>query len=116
MNVAAGCQPTGETDQLIHSMSVDRRVDKHTKKKAIILDLDNTLYSAHSIGEELFTLLFNLIEDGNHTQEMDKIKDDISTLKQFLKIFFQTMAFPELMDAGMEDRFCWIDKKYALDN
>src|SRR5688572_27900573 len=47
-------------------------------KKAIIFDLDNTLYSVHTIGEELFASLFALIiQDGNHAQNIDKIKDDI---------------------------------------
>jgi putative hydrolase of the HAD superfamily len=46
------------------------------RKKAIILDLDNTIYSVHSLGHELFASLFNLIlEDGNHQEEMDRIKE-----------------------------------------
>ena len=48
------------------------------KKKAIIFDLDNTVYSVHSIGNELFASLFELIiENGNHTENIDKIKDEI---------------------------------------
>jgi putative hydrolase of the HAD superfamily len=47
-------------------------------KKAIIFDLDNTIYSVHSIGEELFASLFALImQDGKHAQEIEKIKDEI---------------------------------------
>ncbi len=47
-------------------------------KKALILDLDNTIYSVHSIGEELFTSLFHLIhQDGIHGSKMEQIKDDI---------------------------------------
>src|SRR5580765_1931343 len=48
------------------------------QKKAIIFDLDNTIYSVRTIGEELFASLFELItQNGNHSQEMDKIKNDI---------------------------------------
>lgn len=48
------------------------------QKKAIIFDLDNTIYSVYSIGEELFARLFKMIEeDGNHKREMDKIRNDI---------------------------------------
>jgi len=48
------------------------------QKKAIIFDLDNTIYSVRTIGEELFASLFELItQDGNHSQEMDKIRNDI---------------------------------------
>ncbi len=48
------------------------------QKKAIIFDLDNTVYSAHSIGNEVFASLFELIiETGNHTENIEKIKDDI---------------------------------------
>ncbi len=47
-------------------------------KKAIVFDLDNTIYSVLSIGEELFASLFALImEDGNHSQNIGKIKDEI---------------------------------------
>jgi putative hydrolase of the HAD superfamily len=47
-------------------------------KKVLIFDLDNTVYPVHSIGEELFAPLFALImEDGNHAQVIDRIKDDI---------------------------------------
>lgn len=47
-------------------------------KKAIILDLDNTVYSVHTIGDELFAPLFELIiQDGSHAHHMDKVKNDI---------------------------------------
>jgi len=48
------------------------------RKKAIILDLDNTIYPVHAIGDELFAPLFALItQDGNHAQHMDEIKNEI---------------------------------------
>jgi putative hydrolase of the HAD superfamily len=47
-------------------------------KKAIIYDLDNTIYPVSSIGNELFTSLFQLIDqDGGHTENMEAIKADI---------------------------------------
>ena len=47
-------------------------------KKAIIFDLDNTIYSVRSIGNKLFGSLFDLIiQDGNHQDNLEKIKDEI---------------------------------------
>lgn len=44
-------------------------------KKAIIYDLDNTIYAVSSIGDKLFGPLFNLIADsGKHTDSMDAIR------------------------------------------
>lgn len=47
-------------------------------KKALIFDLDNTIYSVPSIGQELFAALFKLIEgtDG-HLKDMNEIKKEI---------------------------------------
>jgi putative hydrolase of the HAD superfamily len=48
------------------------------RKKAIIFDLDNTIYSVRSIGNELFASLFELIiQYGNHAENMGEIKDEI---------------------------------------
>src|SRR5689334_14950083 len=48
------------------------------QKKAIIFDLDNTIYSVKSIGDELFAPLFKIIEeDGDHDDDLDKIKDEM---------------------------------------
>ena len=47
-------------------------------KKAIIFDLDNTIYAVQSIGEALFHPLFKLIlHDSQHLPDIDKIKADI---------------------------------------
>jgi putative hydrolase of the HAD superfamily len=47
-------------------------------KRAVIFDLDNTIYPVHSIGEELFATLFRLIEEeGRHAERMDRIRDEI---------------------------------------
>ena len=48
------------------------------KRKAIIFDLDNTLYSVDSIGEKLFSVLFKLFEEDDSLQiELKNIKKDI---------------------------------------
>jgi len=48
------------------------------KKKAIMFDLDNTLFSVYAIGETLFAPLFELIEqDGTQVQHMNKIRDEV---------------------------------------
>lgn len=48
------------------------------RKKAIIFDLDNTIYSVHSIGNELFASLFELIiQNGNHAENIEQIKAEI---------------------------------------
>ena len=48
------------------------------KKKAIILDLDNTIFPVPSIGHKLFAPLFELIEqEGSHKDELEKIKDEV---------------------------------------
>lgn len=47
-------------------------------KKAIIFDLDNTIYPVPSIGEQLFASLFQLIHtDGNYQGSFEAIKYDI---------------------------------------
>src|ERR1044071_1703825 len=44
-------------------------------KKAIIYDLDNTVYPATSIGDKLFEPVFRLIEaSGRHSEQMPEIK------------------------------------------
>ena len=48
------------------------------KKKAIIFDLDNTIFSVYSIGHALFAPLFELLErDGTQVQHIDKIRDEV---------------------------------------
>lgn len=49
-----------------------------TAKKAIIFDLDNTIYPVSSIGDKLFNDLFKLIEeDGRYIGSLEVIKDAI---------------------------------------
>ena len=48
------------------------------RKKAIILDLDNTIYPVSSIGDRLFKSLFSLIlESGEYTGEFEQIRFEI---------------------------------------
>lgn len=47
-------------------------------KKAVIFDLDNTIYGVPTIGEELFAPLFQCIqESGEHDDNFEAIKKDI---------------------------------------
>ena len=47
-------------------------------KKALILDLDNTIYAVSSIGAQLFDSLFRLIEQsGAYSGNLEQIKNDI---------------------------------------
>lgn len=46
--------------------------------KAIILDLDNTIYPVHSIGDKLFETLFKLISNSREDKgRMEEIKNEI---------------------------------------
>jgi putative hydrolase of the HAD superfamily len=47
-------------------------------KKAIIYDLDNTVYPAHSIGDKLFAPIFDLIANsGQHNDTIEHIKQEM---------------------------------------
>lgn len=72
------------------------------KKKAIILDLDNTIYSVPSIGNELFASLFRLIEEsGEHTTDIAAVKDEIMR-KPFQVVAAQYQFNEELTRKGFE--------------
>lgn len=46
--------------------------------KAIVLDLDNTIYPVSSIGEKLFSVLFSIIEaNGSYEGDINEIKAEI---------------------------------------
>lgn len=48
------------------------------KKKAIIFDLDNTIYPVSAIAAELFATLFRLLEEsGELTQTLEEVKRDL---------------------------------------
>lgn len=71
-------------------------------KKAIILDLDNTIYPVESIGEDLFKSLFNLIENsGDYTGDFAEIKKDLMR-KPFQKVASEYSFSQQLTDKGTE--------------
>ncbi|MFW6101476.1 MAG: HAD family hydrolase, partial [Bacteroidota bacterium] len=71
-------------------------------KKAIILDLDNTIHPVSSIGEELFKPLFRLIEDyGAFNGNMESIKKDIMS-KPFQHVARKYHFSDELTNHGIE--------------
>ncbi len=56
-------------------------------KKAIIFDLDNTIYPVHSIGDKLFEPLFR------HLKESGELEDDFEGIKKdIMRIPFQAVA------------------------
>jgi putative hydrolase of the HAD superfamily len=70
-------------------------------KKAIILDLDNTIYDAPSIGEAVFAPIFQLIEDSDIPQErIPAIKADMMR-KPFQVVAVQQQFSPELTQKGI---------------
>jgi putative hydrolase of the HAD superfamily len=71
-------------------------------KKAIIFDLDNTIYSVYSIGETLFAPLFQLIEqDGTQLQHMSKIRDEVMR-RPFQQIANDYQFSEALIEKSME--------------
>ena len=73
---------------------------KQTNKKAIIFDLDNTIYPAHSIGSKLFDGLFKLIEkDGNFHGTLADVKDTIQR-KPFQDVAKEFQFSEDLTKAG----------------
>ena len=51
---------------------------KVSRKKAVILDLDNTIYPVSSIADQLFKSLFLLIlESGEYSGDFDQIRFEI---------------------------------------
>lgn len=70
-------------------------------KKAIILDLDNTIYPVSSIGDELFGPLFQLIlENGEYLEDIDLIKKDIMR-KPFQKVASAYNFSNKLLEKGV---------------
>lgn len=70
------------------------------KIKALILDLDNTIYAVESIGEDLFESLFNMIEkSGEFSGDLQEIKADIMK-KPFQKVASDYKFSERLSDDG----------------
>jgi putative hydrolase of the HAD superfamily len=70
-------------------------------KKAIIYDLDNTIYPVSSIGEQLFASLFELIhQNGEHEDIFETIKADI--MRKPFQVVSSTYGFSdELTQRGI---------------
>lgn len=72
------------------------------RKKAIIFDLDNTIYPVASIGEKLFDGLFKLIEKDNNFQgSIEDVKDAIQR-KPFQDVARDFQFSDDLTKAGLE--------------
>lgn len=70
----------------------------------LILDLDNTIYQVKSIGDKLFTPLFDLLRSDDYNLEEPVI---IQAKEQIMRIPFQKVATmfnfpPALIDSAME--------------
>jgi putative hydrolase of the HAD superfamily len=71
------------------------------KKKAIILDLDNTLFPTSAIGDELFAPLFKLIEESkDFSGDLEKFKKDVMR-QPFQKLAPEYGFSQELTEAGI---------------
>jgi putative hydrolase of the HAD superfamily len=69
-------------------------------KKAMIYDLDNTLYDVQTIGDRLFAPVLELISnEGNHEQEIDGIREDLMRIP-FQQVAQKYQFNPELRKKG----------------
>lgn len=72
------------------------------RKKAIIFDLDNTIFPVPQIGYALFAPLFALIEQaGYHGHEMDQIKDEVMRMP-FQRVAQEHKFSEELTNKSIE--------------
>jgi|SRR5690606_38752458 len=72
------------------------------KKKAIILDLDNTVYPVSSIGKQLFSDLFDMIQqDGRYEGSFEDVKQAIQR-KPFQVVADEFSFHEELTSRGLE--------------
>jgi putative hydrolase of the HAD superfamily len=71
-------------------------------KKALILDLDNTIYSVESIGNKLFAPLFNLLESEGEIKEEDlkQAKEEIMK-RPFQKVADKYKFRDEIIQKGI---------------
>lgn len=84
-------------------------------KRALILDLDNTIYPVSSISEHLFALLFETLDQHadlinvNDTERVNKIKDEMTRRP------FQHIADEFGLDAGLKNKMVDILKNISYD-
>ena len=72
------------------------------KIKAIIFDLDNTIFPVYSIGNDLFKPLFNLIDEKREYKgDLEDIKKDIMR-KPFQKVALEYSFSEKLLKEGLE--------------
>lgn len=75
---------------------------EHVKKKAIIFDLDNTIYPVSSIGGRLFRDLFTMIqEDGRFEGSFEEVKEAIQR-KAFQVVAEEFKFHEDLTSAGLK--------------
>jgi putative hydrolase of the HAD superfamily len=84
-------------------------------KRALILDLDNTIYPVSSISENLFAPLFETLDqhadiiNANDTDRVNKIKDEMTRRP------FQHIADEFGLEAGLKDKMVDILKNISYD-
>ena len=62
----------------MHLVAVEKQNKQPIRIKAIILDLDNTIYPVSAISDKLFKSLFELIdESGEYTGDFSQLKSEI---------------------------------------
>ena len=72
------------------------------RKKALILDLDNTIYPVSSIGDKLFAPLFDLIKSDEHvSDQFEQIRKEVMR-RPFQLVAKEFNFSKELMDKGTE--------------
>lgn len=101
MVLAGGPFNSGRCYKVITTIMPDHIFDS-MKTKAIILDLDNTIYPVSSIGEELFSSLFQLIQQyGEYSGHFPEIKQAI--MRQPFQKVADTYKFSNrLKEAGTD--------------
>jgi putative hydrolase of the HAD superfamily len=84
-------------------------------KRALILDLDNTIYPVSSISENLFASLFETLDqyahliNANDADQVNKIKDEMTRRP------FQHIADEFGLDAGLKNKMVNILKNISYD-
>jgi putative hydrolase of the HAD superfamily len=84
-------------------------------KRALLLDLDNTIYPVSSISEDLFAPLFETLEqyadiiNGDDPERINKIKDEMTRRP------FQHIADEFELDQGLKNKMIGILKNISYD-
>lgn len=70
-------------------------------KKALIFDLDDTIYPTKSIADKMFAALYALIQNHVNQDDFEKIKEDLLT-SPFQKVADRYQFSKELKEQGMK--------------